>query len=97
MIRAPAGTGPGRESFQMMQARVYVKPKKGVLDPQGKAVGSALHSLGYGEVQDIRVGRYFEVRLEAASPEAAARLEEMCRRLLANPLIEDYRFEIVEG
>jgi phosphoribosylformylglycinamidine synthase len=81
-----------------MKARVYVKPRAGVLDPQGKAVGKALHSLGYAEVEDVRVGRYFELGFSGASPEAAkGRLEEMCRRLLANPLIEDFRFEILEG
>ena len=80
-----------------MKARVYVKPKAEVLDPQGKAVLGALHSLGYGEVADARVGRYFEVHLEAKTREdAARRLDEMCRRLLSNPLIEEFHFEIEE-
>jgi phosphoribosylformylglycinamidine synthase len=78
-----------------VKARVFVKPREGVLDPQGKAVGQALHSLGYVEVEEVRVGRYFEVELSAPTrDEAVERLGEMCRKLLANPLIEDFSFEI---
>jgi phosphoribosylformylglycinamidine synthase PurS subunit len=80
-----------------VKARVFVKPREGILDPQGKAVGQALRTLGYAEVEGVRVGRYFEVVLSAPSrEEAEGRLEEMCRRLLANPLIEDFTFEIEE-
>ncbi len=80
-----------------MKARVFVKPREGVLDPQGNAVGQALHTLGYAEVDAVRVGRYFEVELSAPSrKEAEGRLQEMCRRLLSNPLIEDFTFEIDE-
>ena len=80
-----------------MKARVFVKPREGVLDPQGNAVGQALHTLGYAEVEEVRVGRYFEVELSAAArEEAEGRLDEMCRRLLSNPLIEDFTFEIEE-
>jgi len=71
--------------------------KEGVLDPQGKAVERSLHSLGYQEVQDVRVGKYIEISLDAPSRQAAeARIGEMCDKLLANPVIEDYRFEIEE-
>ena len=80
-----------------LRAKVYVTPRKSVLDPQGKAVSGALHSLGYGEVEDVRIGRFMEVRLaERDRGVAELRLEEMCRKLLANPTIEDYRFEIEE-
>jgi phosphoribosylformylglycinamidine synthase len=80
-----------------MLAKVYVKMKEGVLDPQGKAVLGALHSLGYKEARDARVGRYIEVRLDGvARKDAERRLREMCEKLLANPIIEDYRFEIEE-
>ena len=72
-----------------MRARVLVRPKAGILDPQGAAVERALPALGFEGVRDVRVGRLIE--LEVADP---ARLGEMCERLLANPLIEDY--EIVE-
>ena len=80
-----------------MRAKIYVTPRKSVLDPQGKAVSGALHSLGYAEVEDVRIGRFMVVRL-AASDRAAAetRLDEMCKKLLANPTIEDYRYEIEE-
>lgn len=80
-----------------MKAKVYVTYKPGVLDPQGKAVRGGLSSLGYAEVADVRQGKYFEVSLEEKDPaRARARVEEMCRRLLANPVMEDFRIE-VEG
>jgi phosphoribosylformylglycinamidine synthase len=76
-------------------ARVYVTPKTGVLDPQGKAVQHSLHALGYPEVTEVRIGKYLEVHLAEVSRESAEmRLREMCERLLANRVIEDYRFEI---
>ena len=79
-------------------ARVYVTPKRGILDPQGKAVHQALHALGFGEVQDVRVGKYIEMRLGGASADAAgSRVREMCERLLANGVIEDFRVDVVEG
>jgi phosphoribosylformylglycinamidine synthase PurS subunit len=78
-----------------LKAKVYVTPRASVLDPQGKAVSGALHSLGYAEVEDVRVGKFVEVRFAGDDASAAtARVEEMCRRLLANTTIEDYRFEI---
>ncbi len=80
-----------------MRVKIFVCLKEGVLDPQGKAVERSLHSLGYKEVKDVRMGKYLEVDLEAASRQAAeARIREMCDKLLANPVIEDYRFEIQE-
>ena len=80
-----------------MLAKVYVKMKEGVLDPQGKAVLGALHSLGYKEAKEVRVGRYIELRLDGlAREEATRRLAEMCEKLLANPIIEEYRFEVEE-
>jgi phosphoribosylformylglycinamidine synthase subunit PurS len=78
-----------------MLAKVYVTPKRGVLDPQGKAVEHALRSLGFGEVGDVRIGKYMEIRLDDGSREqAAARVREMCEKLLANQVIEDFRFEV---
>lgn len=78
-----------------MIARVFITPKKGVLDPQGRAISSSLHALGFGEVGDVRMGKYLEIRL-GASPEGdpSARVRAMCERLLANGVIEDFRFEI---
>jgi phosphoribosylformylglycinamidine synthase len=69
----------------VVKARVLVRPKAGILDPQGAAVERALPALGFEGVRDVRVGRLIE--LDVADP---ARLGEMCERLLANPLIEDY-------
>ena len=79
-----------------MNARVFVTLKAGVLDPQGQAVVRSLAGLGFPEVEDARLGKMLEVRLAGTDPEAARkRLDEMCRRLLANPVIEDYRIEIL--
>lgn len=79
-------------------ARVFVMPKSAILDPQGKAVAASLHSLGYDEVADARLGKLIELRLEGQAgkdaAEVSARVDEMCRRLLANEIIEDYRFEV---
>jgi phosphoribosylformylglycinamidine synthase subunit PurS len=78
-----------------MLVKVYVTPKRGVLDPQGKAVAHALHSLGFEEVGDVRIGKYMEIHLGGASAEEATRrVREMCEKLLANQVIEDFRFEI---
>jgi len=77
-------------------ARVYVTPKKGILDPQGKAVQHSLHALGFGEVGDVRVGKYIELSLRSGTPGRTAeqRVREMCERLLANGVIEDFRIEV---
>ena len=80
-----------------MKALVHVTLKPDVLDPQGKAIQHACASLGYAAVEDVRQGKLFEVRL-AASDEGEARnlLDELCRKLLANPVIEDYTVVRVE-
>lgn len=81
-----------------MRVKIFVSLKNGVLDPQGKAVERSLQSLGYGEARDVRMGKYLELNMEAPSRDAAeARIREMCDKLLANPVIEDYRFEIEDG
>ena len=78
-------------------ARVYVTPKRGILDPQGKAVQHSLHVMGFGEVADVKVGKYIELRLRDATTQAAeARVRSMCERLLANGVIEDFRVELSE-
>ena len=80
-----------------MKARVYVTLKRGVLDPQGKTVCASLHQLGYREVTDVRVGKFMDVTLGGLPRrEAEQRLKAMCEKLLANTVIEDYRFEIYE-
>jgi len=79
-----------------MVARVVVTPKPVVNDPQGFTVKQGLATLGFREVSDVRVGKYIEVSLDAASEhEARQRVEAMCRQLLANHVIEDFHFEIV--
>ena len=79
-------------------ARVTVTPKRGILDPQGKAVQQSLHVLGFPEVGEVRVGKYVELRLRDVDRTAAsARVHAMCEQLLANGVIEDFRVEIVEG
>jgi phosphoribosylformylglycinamidine synthase len=79
-----------------MKARVHVTLKSGVLDPQGKAIGNALHRLGFPEVGDVRQGKFIELELaETDAERARSRLDEMCRKLLANTVIENYRIELV--
>lgn len=76
-------------------ARVYVTLKPTVNDPQGLTIRGALRSLGFDDAESVRAGKYLEIRLQASDVAAAGtRIDEMCRRLLANPVIEDYRFEI---
>jgi phosphoribosylformylglycinamidine synthase len=78
-----------------MRARVYITLKPGVHDPAGRAVMGALAHLGHDDVLDVRVGKFIEVEIADAPPESArARVEEMCRKLLANPVIETYRVEV---
>lgn len=80
----------------MFKANVYVSLKKQVLDPQGKTIQHALHDLGFTAVHSIRYGKFLEVELDSSSREdASEQLDAICRKLLANPVIEDYRFEIL--
>ena len=78
-----------------MKARIHVRLKPGVLDPQGKAIGNALKGLGFAGVGEVRQGKLIELDLAETDPAAArARVEDMCRQLLANPVIENYAIEI---
>ena len=78
-----------------MKAKIIITPKKAVLDPQGKTVQSALAHIGFAGIGDVRVGKYLEIELEAADKEAARKqIDEACHKILSNPVIEDYRFEI---
>jgi phosphoribosylformylglycinamidine synthase len=77
-----------------MRATVLVRPKEGILDPQGQAVESSLRQLGF-PVGEARIGRVVDLDVEASDPEQArAAVEEMCKQLLANPLIESYEIEL---
>ena len=79
-----------------MKARVFIMPKEGVLDPQGKAIGHALGTLGFKGVGEVRQGKVIELEVaESDQAKARAQLDEMCKKLLANTVIESYRVEIV--
>jgi phosphoribosylformylglycinamidine synthase len=81
-----------------LRVKVFVTPRQGILDPQGRAVEQALKSLGFDSVKGVHVGRYIVLDLQAASAdEARDAARRMCNELLANPLIEDYRFEVEPG
>ena len=79
-----------------MKARVFVMPKTGVLDPQGKAIGHALEGIGFGGVRDVRAGKVIELDLLETDPVRAKQAaEDMARKLLANTVIESFRVEII--
>lgn len=82
----------------MFKANIYITLKEGVLDPQGSAVRKSLHVLNYQGVNEVRIGKFIEVWLEAADAATAQiELQEMSDKLLANPVIENYRVEMVEA
>jgi phosphoribosylformylglycinamidine synthase len=77
---------------------VHIVPRRGILDPQGKTVADALHTLGFGAVRDVHVGRHIVVELEARDQNAAEQsTRDMCERLLANPVTEDFEIASVEA
>jgi phosphoribosylformylglycinamidine synthase PurS subunit len=82
----------------MAKVNVYVTPKKGILDPQGKAIEASLHSLGYKNVANVRTGKYIELEIagKASDKELGKQIEEMGKKLLSNPVIEDFIFEVEE-
>ena len=81
----------------MYRANVVVTLRKSILDPQGKAIEHSLHALGFTEAHDVHLGKYIELALDDLDSAAAReRTNEMCRKLLANGVIEDYRFELAE-
>ena len=82
----------------MFLARVYVTLKPTVNDPQGLTIRGALHSLGFADVDSVRAGKYMEIQVNASKrKDAEAQVSEMCRKLLANPVIEEFRFELEEA
>jgi len=80
----------------MKKVTVYITLKKGVLDPQGKQAKNSLNTLGFKEVQEVHVGKYIELQVED-TPNLAERVKEMCDKLLVNPEVEEYRFDIEEA
>ena len=80
-----------------MKAKVYIRYKEGILDPQGKTVGGALDSIGIDGIKDLRIGKYIEISFGNISKEQAELVtDESCRKLLANPNTETYHFEVEE-
>jgi phosphoribosylformylglycinamidine synthase len=78
-----------------MKAKIIITPKRAVLDPQGKTVQNALAQMGYSGVGAVHVGKYLEVELDGADREAARKqIDDACHKILSNPVIEEYRFEI---
>ena len=83
--------------MSQIHVEIRVKPRPGLLDPEGKAIHHALHSLGWEGVQDVRVGKAIYLDMDAESPEQALEIAEtMCRKLLANPVTEDFEVSVVE-
>jgi len=79
----------------MINAKIHVRFKSGVLDPQGTTVKGALKHLGFENVEDVRIGKLIEIKLDTADEkDAEERVKAMCEKLLANPVIEDYSFEL---
>ncbi|RLQ84752.1 phosphoribosylformylglycinamidine synthase subunit PurS [Planomicrobium sp. Y74] len=81
----------------MRKVKIYVTLRESVLDPQGSAVMGSLHKMGYGEVEDVRIGKYLELMISDDAGDVDALVNEMCQKLLTNTVIEDYRFEIEEA
>ncbi|MDM5153100.1 phosphoribosylformylglycinamidine synthase subunit PurS [Bacillus sp. DX1.1] len=80
----------------MYKVKVYVTLRESVLDPQGTAVKGALHSLAFTEVQDVRIGKYMELTIDKSVSDLDSKIKEMCEKLLANVVMEDYRYEVEE-
>ncbi|MDW0109537.1 phosphoribosylformylglycinamidine synthase subunit PurS [Sporosarcina aquimarina] len=80
----------------MYKVKVFITLRENVLDPQGTAVESALHSMSFEAVRDVRIGKYMELTIEKTDQDIDDAVKEMCERLLANTVIEDYRYEIEE-
>ncbi|MFT8319596.1 MAG: phosphoribosylformylglycinamidine synthase subunit PurS [Bacillus sp. (in: firmicutes)] len=80
----------------MYKVKVYITLRESVLDPQGNAVKSSLHSLNYNEVSDVRIGKYLELTIDKTDRDLDKVVQEMCERLLANTVIEDYSYEVEE-
>lgn len=82
----------------MYKVSVHVTLKQSVLDPQGKAVKHSLHTLGFDGVEDVRIGKYLELTIDASSrAQAEQQVKSMCEKLLANPVIEQYSFSMEEA
>lgn len=81
----------------MKKVKIYVTLRESVLDPQGSAVMGALHTMGYDEVGDVRIGKYLELQVDDSERELDVIVREMCEKLLTNTVIEDYRYDVEEA
>lgn len=82
----------------MIKAKIFVTLKDGILDPQGRAVQQSLQTLGFSSVDDVRIGKFLEVDVQETNKSAAeTQIKSMCEKLLANPVIENYRFELLDS
>ncbi|OGB67086.1 MAG: phosphoribosylformylglycinamidine synthase [Caldithrix sp. RBG_13_44_9] len=80
-----------------MKAVIKVRLKNGILDPQGKTVNNALHHLGFGSINDVRIGKLIELTIKEKKQDVARKkIEEACKKLLTNPIIEDFTYELIE-
>jgi phosphoribosylformylglycinamidine synthase subunit PurS len=84
------------EEERMYKVKVYVTLKESVLDPQGTTVKKSLNSMGYEDVQDVRIGKYMELTISESVANLDETVREMCERLLSNPVIENYTYEVEE-
>ena len=81
----------------MIKAKIFVTLKEGILDPQGRAVQQSLQTLGFSSVNDVRIGKFLEVEVQETEKSAAEiQVKSICEKLLANPVIENYRYELTE-
>jgi phosphoribosylformylglycinamidine synthase subunit PurS len=95
--QSPRQCGPRLGRRRDMKAKIIITPKKAVLDPQGKTVQTALDHMGYKNIGAVHVGKYLEIELTGSNKDQARQqLDEACHKFLSNPVIEDYRLEIVE-
>ena len=95
MLAAVVSEGAFARSVSEMKAKIIVTPKKAVLDPQGKTIQNALAHMGYTGIGAVHMGKYLEVELTGSDKELARKqIDEACHKILSNPVIEDYRFEI---
>ena len=81
----------------MKKVKIYVTLRESVLDPQGSAVMGSLHTMGYDEIPDVRIGKYLELQVDDSERELDVVVREMCEKLLTNTVIEDYRYDIEEA
>lgn len=81
----------------MKKVKIYVTLRESILDPQGSAVQGSLHNMGYGEISDVRIGKFLELQVDETARDIDTLVREVCDKLLTNTVIEDYRYEVEEA